>query len=325
MGCIKRLLLFNSKGGIEYHYAKQHHQAAGGLLAGGRAGRPAASSRLRERVYGSRGATVSVTAATVCVFLPLRFGRVRLAAQARGPERWISPSPSADPPRVTHAPRSPVIPDVTGMVFRRAVLRVLAPALPREAVGRVWARTRALQRELRRTRPRHSLGVDLVLHLFEWDRALYGALLESGAPAEDAGRWIAEINWAILGPSTALSFSLSRLRSRDLRTRVQTVVDLLFAVVFTAPFRRIVHPAKDEVAFDVTRCPLAEYFAAQGTPELTRHAACSLDYRMAAQWGVTLQRTRTIAEGHPVCDFRFQAHPRALPTLSTTPSGPGGM
>jgi len=207
--------------------------------------------------------------------------------------------------------------DVTGMVFRRSALRVLGPALPHEDVERVWARTRALQRELRKTRPRHSLGVNLVLRLFEWDRALYGALLESGVAADDAGRWITEINWMILGPSTALSFSLSRLRSGDRRTRVQSVVDLLFAVVFTAPFRRVVHPAKDEVAFDVTRCPLAEYFAAQGTPELTRHAACSLDYRMAEQWGVTLQRTRTIAEGHPVCDFRFRVQPRRLVTLPT--------
>jgi hypothetical protein len=164
------------------------------------------------------------------------------------------------------SPARPMIPDVTRMVFRRSALHVLRPALPHEDVERVWARTRELQRELRKTRPRHSLGVTLVLRLFEWDRALYGALLESGVPSDDAGRWIADINWAILGPSTALNFSLSRVRSRDLRTRVQSVVDLLFAVVFTAPFRRIVHPARDEVAFDVTRCPLAEYFASQGTP-----------------------------------------------------------
>lgn len=211
------------------------------------------------------------------------------------------------------------MPDVTGIVFRRSALPVLAPALPRDAVERVWARTVALQRELRKTRPRHSLGVNLLLRLFEWDRALYGALLESGVGRDEAGRMIAEINWAVLGPSTALNFSLSRLRSRDLRTRVQWVVDLLFAVAFTAPFRRVVHRAKGEVAFDVTRCPLAEYFAAQGTPELTRHAACSLDYNMAAQWGVTLQRTRTIAEGHSACDFRFLPHPRALPTRPTAP------
>ncbi|HEY0014682.1 MAG TPA: L-2-amino-thiazoline-4-carboxylic acid hydrolase [Longimicrobium sp.] len=209
------------------------------------------------------------------------------------------------------------MPDVTGMVFRRSALPILAPALSSDAVERVWARTVALQRELRKTRPRHSLGVNLLLRLFEWDRALYGALLESGAGRDEAGRMISEINWALLGPSTALSFSLSRLRSRDLRTRVQWVIDLLFATVFTAPFRRVVHRAKGEVAFDVTRCPLAEYFAAQGTPELTRHAACSLDYHMAAQWGVTLRRTQTIAEGHPACDFRFLPNPRSLPTLPT--------
>jgi hypothetical protein len=212
-----------------------------------------------------------------------------------------------------------MMPDVTGMVFRRSALRVLGAALPSEAVERVWARTRSLRGELRKTRPRHSLGVDLLLRLFEWDRALYGALLESGVAGEEAGRMIAEINWRVLGPSTVLNFSLSRLRSGDLRTRVQWVVDLLFATVFTAPFRRVVLQADGAVAFDVTRCPLAEYFASQGTPELTRHAACSLDYRMAEQWGVTLQRTRTIAEGHPLCDFRFVVHPQRLVPLSAAP------
>lgn len=195
--------------------------------------------------------------------------------------------------------------DVAGVVFRRAALRVLAAELPRGAVDGVWARTRALQRELRATRPRHSMGVNLLLRLFEWDRALYGALLEAGVPADDAGRMIAEINWEALRPSMQMSFALSGLRSRDRRTRVQWVVDLMFAVVFTAPFRRIIHQAEGEVAFDVTRCPLAEYFALTGTPELTRHAACSLDYQMARQWGVTLTRTRTIAAGDAICDFRF--------------------
>lgn len=249
-----------------------------------------------------------------------------LAAPERGTDRWTSPSRRRTCARDSrrsriHPQRDArlVMLNVPGMVFRRSALRVLGQALPREAVGRMWARTRALQKELRRTRPRHSAGLDLLLPVFEWDRALYGALLESGVPADEAGRWIAEINWAVLRPSTALNFSLSRLRSGDLRTRVRWVVDLLFATVFTAPFRRVVHRAPGEVAFDVTRCPLAEYFAAQGTPELTRHAACSLDHRMAAQWGVTLTRTRTIAEGHPVCDFRFVVHPHALPTLPAAP------
>jgi hypothetical protein len=60
------------------------------------------------------------------------------------------------------------------------------------------------------------------------------------------------------------------------------------------------------VAFDVTLCPLADYFKDQGVPELTEPAAGNLDYRMAREWGVELVRTQTIADGAAYCDFRWK-------------------
>jgi hypothetical protein len=203
-----------------------------------------------------------------------------------------------------------MISGVLNIVFRRCALRVLARELPPDAVRRIWAGTSELQLELRRTRPRHSLGVNLLLRYFEWDAALYGALQKAGVSSYDAGRMIEEINWMAVGPATGIGFSLSRLRSRHLHVRVKWIVDLMFAALFTAPFRRTTYTSKDEVAFDVTACPLAEYFKAQGVPELTRHAACSLDHRMARNWRVTLQRTQTIADDQPICDFRFLPRPQ---------------
>jgi hypothetical protein len=44
----------------------------------------------------------------------------------------------------------------------------------------------------------------------------------------------------------------------------------------------------------------------QGVPEPTLHAACNMAALMATDWGITLARSHTIAEGHPRCDFRFQ-------------------
>jgi hypothetical protein len=41
-------------------------------------------------------------------------------------------------------------------------------------------------------------------------------------------------------------------------------------------------------------------------------AACSLDFRMATAWGVTLQRTQTLAGGAAYCDFRFSVPPAQL-------------
>jgi hypothetical protein len=140
----------------------------------------------------------------------------------------------------------------------------------------------------------------------EWDVSLYRAARAAGIPQPQAGQLIEEINWLAFRPVSILSFKMSRLRSSRLLIRARWIIDLMFKVMFTAPFARTVYPLGQEVAFDVTACPLALYFRSQGVPELTGFAACSLDHRMADLWGMKLTRTKTIAEGHPLCDFRFR-------------------
>lgn len=197
------------------------------------------------------------------------------------------------------------------VAFRRSASKILARETSPGTAARIWEGTKSLQAELRSTRPRHSLGVNVLLRYFEWDCALFLAAKQEGLSGEAAGRLVEEINWGVFGPAIALSFSASRLRSKHLRTRVKWIVDLMFGVVFTSPFQRTTLPSTRDVAFDVTVCPLAEYFRDRGVPELTRYAACSLDDRMAEVWGVRLARTQTIAEGHSLCDFRFQIPARA--------------
>ena len=60
------------------------------------------------------------------------------------------------------------------------------------------------------------------------------------------------------------------------------------------------------MAFDVTFCPIADYFKSQGVPELTEPAGGNLDYVMAREWGIELVRTQTLAEGAAYCDFRWK-------------------
>lgn len=199
------------------------------------------------------------------------------------------------------------------VAFRRSASRILAREMPADQAARIWDTTKSLQAELRKTRPRHSLGLNMVLRYFEWDCALFLAAKQAGLSVATAGRLVEEINWAVFGPGIALNFSISRLRSKHLRVRVKWVTDLLFSVLFTAPFKRTTLPSAKDVAFNVTVCPLAQYFRDHGVPELTRYAACSLDYRMAADWGVQLERTQTIAEGHKLCDFRFRPSQAAKP------------
>lgn len=195
------------------------------------------------------------------------------------------------------------------IAFRHAAMKHLAAAGVTGNAAQVWQRTRALQAALRKQRPRHSFGVNQFLHFMEWDSALYRAMQEHGMTQEQASRLIEEINWEIFGAGTSNVFTLSRLRSAKLQTRIQWVLDMMFAVLFTKPFRKQAVPSDNGIAFDVVRCPVAEYFQQQGVPELTRAAACNLDHRMAQTWGVALERSQTIAAGDARCDFRFKITP----------------
>ena len=194
-----------------------------------------------------------------------------------------------------------------GLVFKRCAASALARSVRPEDAKSIWKTMLELQTTLAEQRPRHSFGTNVVMRLMEWDCALYRAARQGGMPEPDAKRLVEEINWSVLGPLIKISFLASRLRSSQLVKRVSWIVDLMFRVVFTAPFRRNTYPRTDEIAFDVVVCPLAQYFRAQGVPELTSAAACSLDHRMASVWGMALQRTRTIADGDTACDFRFRA------------------
>ena len=192
------------------------------------------------------------------------------------------------------------------IAFRRAALKSLATAFPADAAAHIWRKTLDLRSELRTKRARHSPGVNLLLRYLEWDCALYRTVQDHGMRKEQAGRLIEEINWSIFGSVTSTAFAASRLRSSNLRTRVRWILDSMFLLLFTSPFRRKVLASEDGVAFDVVACPLAAYCKEQGVPELTRHAACSLDHRMAREWGIRLDRSQTIAEGARFCDFRFR-------------------
>lgn len=191
--------------------------------------------------------------------------------------------------------------------YRRHALRALGHALSHAEARRIWAQAVVEQRNLKRTRPRHSPGTNLILRYMEWNAALFRALRDSGVQATKAQHLVQEITWAAIKPLAATSFGLTRLAGRSAVRRTGWTYDLMFRTLFTRPFRRTSYPASErEAAFDVTACPLATYFASHGLAQLTPWAACSMDERMAEMWGVTLTRPRTIAAGDPLCDFRFR-------------------
>ena len=124
----------------------------------------------------------------------------------------------------------------------------------------------------------------------------------------DAGALVEAIAMDDYRPVPATWFKLSRLRSSKPETRIKWVLGLVTRYFFSSPFvhRHLPTEAGAAVAFDVTLCPLFDYFKNQGVPELTPHAACNLDHCLASTFGFELVRTQTIANGAEYCDFRWR-------------------
>ena len=189
--------------------------------------------------------------------------------------------------------------------FRRAASHRLQAHFPDKSV-QVWRSTRTWQSRLAPNRPRHSASVNLMMRYMEWSCALYRAVQEHGMSQAEAGALVEAIMSDAYQPVPAAWFKLSRLRSAKRETRVKWLLDSLTRHFYTSPFHHRHLPSEAGVAFDVTICPLADYFKDQGVPELTPHAACNLDYCAAREFGVELDRSQTIADGAAYCDFRWR-------------------
>jgi hypothetical protein len=63
------------------------------------------------------------------------------------------------------------------------------------------------------------------------------------------------------------------------------------------------------IAIDVTRCGLVDWYTDQGVPEIAP-VGCEGDFIMAEfMTGLKLERTKTIAGGDEICDFRYVQDP----------------
>ena len=68
---------------------------------------------------------------------------------------------------------------------------------------------------------------------------------------------------------------------------------------------------RDRLAFDVHRCRYAELYDRLGMRDMGIHLSCCRDAAFARGFNpaIQMERTRTIMEGAPSCDFRFTLMP----------------
>lgn len=160
----------------------------------------------------------------------------------------------------------------------------------------------------RPTLPREKqTGPRWMVHLAALTAGLYRALLERGLAPGEARQRTARVTWLVYERMAAVPWVLARIMGRN-PYRLKRATDLFRRFPFRAPGYDMVDVPSERgvVAFDVRRCPVAEYLRAQGLSELCTDAWCSLDVPLAHKWGAHLERSGTLAQGAERCDFRWR-------------------
>jgi hypothetical protein len=97
--------------------------------------------------------------------------------------------------------------------------------------------------------------------------------------------------------TTSLAFAVGRGGERP---------NLSLSFPFNAPGYLIKAVSADKgTAFDVVRCPIADFFRAEGAVDLCTASWCNLDYGLAELTHEKLVRTKTLVRGDDRCDFRL--------------------
>ena len=152
-----------------------------------------------------------------------------------------------------------------------------------------------------------TLGAVFTTHLAAATLALHETLLRHGMSPIESHRSIYDIGWRIYVQMGETPLLIASAVTRDPHKRLKLATDLFRTFPFGAPSYqwRDVMSADGSVAFDCTKCPVAEFFGRHDASELCVQTFCRLDFPLAEKWGGKLQRSGTIASGAPVCDFRW--------------------
>ena len=73
----------------------------------------------------------------------------------------------------------------------------------------------------------------------------------------------------------------------------------------------LIEQSADRLSFNVTRCRYAELYRALGLADLGGSLSCQRDFALVEGFNpaIALERTQTLMEGAPFCDFRFRSKP----------------
>lgn len=190
----------------------------------------------------------------------------------------------------------------------RSARRTLAERFgSHEAARIVRSAVRASRAPAARPPVEPTVGGRLMVHAAALTAALYQQLVAAGVEAAEARRETARVTWDVYRRMGRVPWLVARLGGRGLEGRLRRAIAVFRRFPFGPPayHMRDLRVAPGVVAFDVERCPVAEYFGKRGLGPVCVEAWCNLDYPLARAWGARLERDTTIAGGASRCDFRW--------------------
>ncbi|QQR89787.1 MAG: L-2-amino-thiazoline-4-carboxylic acid hydrolase [Myxococcales bacterium] len=182
--------------------------------------------------------------------------------------------------------------------------RARAKQILEQAFGRYRTSASNLRKEA-------SMGGNVMVHCAALTAELYHVLLVEGLDEQQARAQTAKVTAVIYDKMAKLPWLIARISARSPIARLKRATTIFRKFPFSPPayLMQDVPSDKQSVAFDVKRCPVAEYFKQQGLPELCAESFCSLDFSLAEKWGAQLERSTTLAAGDACCDFRWRLKP----------------
>lgn len=160
--------------------------------------------------------------------------------------------------------------------------------------------------------PQPTFGSRMNVRLACFTKSFFEAMVASGTERKYAIELVADAAWSIYRIWAGIALSIARLTPGKTTTLGFAVKSsgrrpeqLSLQFPFNAPGYLITSTPSDHgVAFNVVRCPIAEYFRKQGAVDLCLASWCNLDYPLSELTHEKLVRTRTLVEGYDGCDFR---------------------
>lgn len=191
----------------------------------------------------------------------------------------------------------------------QAARKVLSPDFSKIEIKSIleayWSRYKILRKVIEKE---PTFGGTVMVHLAAMSTAFYLELTTKGSSEVKTTQYFYDIAWKVYKIMGILSWNVTKLKYKNKAKRLKYATELFRTFPFSSPsFKwKDIPQADNSVCFNCTKCPVADYFKAQGLSAFCVQTWCALDFPLAERWASKLERTNTIAGGAKECDFKWK-------------------